>query len=845
MIPKRILLENFLSFGSPETEIRFADDEPLWVLGGPNGVGKSAVFDAMTYALYGEHRGGASDHTSLVRHGANAFRVVFEFEFNGINYQITRNRPLKGGPTHSIKQWADEGWSKTVQLPSGKDPIKLWTERTLGVGFAAFKASVLLRQGEADAIILAGGSERLNILKKIIGLEAYENLSNNVHSRTRRCKERLDDLQTQRDGLTAISEAEIQAARDELDEREKGRSKAHDDLARAVERVPTARQWVTLDTELKKLNQQVQDADVRARDAKRIRADHDKLTDLTDTLPVLQKLLQLRERISTARDTLIGRQAEAKRGGAAVKARQLRDEMGQEQKFVEAADAVAKLRNEVAAFDPKLADQLEAARERVKSETNAVTATLEAKAAASGLLTQSTEKQESFTEIQVGVKCSLCGQEVTAKHAKEERKRLAEEIKQLEKKVSACATKELADKKAKKSAEEEWDRLDKLARKRDTAAKLLSGKEETLRGLGVTAEPDELRRRLDEKKAEVKLLETEVGDQTRADLSALKKRLAEVEAKAQADGKNIDTLSGQQATLLDQLSPKWNSEVEKLDIKALHALDAEQRSLAAAGVQEQFRQLELDVAQRDEWIKRLDELGRQIEEIPADSRVLVGVAEQQRETARLAATNADTVRDAAKKKAEDLAAEADRFRKLVAEIAAAEKKSDLHRKLDELLGKAGIQRELVRSAERDIVRMANDTVQNLSDGDLTVELESGADGDDQAFALQVRRADGPTPIGVSYLSGSQKFRVAIAVALAIGRFAAGQARPLESVIIDEGFGSLDKDGLRAAAAELNRLRQHLRRIVLVSHQEDFADQFPVVIRLTAGENGTVATAIRK
>src|SRR6476660_586280 len=118
MIPKRILLENFLSFGSPETEIRFADDEPLWVLGGPNGVGKSAVFDAMTYALYGEHRGGATDHASLVRHGANGFRVTFEFEFGGERYQITRNRLRTGRPTHGIKQWADGDWNKTVPLPA-------------------------------------------------------------------------------------------------------------------------------------------------------------------------------------------------------------------------------------------------------------------------------------------------------------------------------------------------------------------------------------------------------------------------------------------------------------------------------------------------------------------------------------------------------------------------------------------------------------------------------------------------------------------------------------------------------------------------------------------------------
>src|ERR1700722_4699974 len=205
MIPKRIVLENFLSFGSPATEIEFADDEPLWVLGGPNGVGKSAVFDAMTYALYAEHRGGAADHASLVRHGANSFRVVFEFEFNGVAYQITRNRPLSGRPTQGIKQWSDGGWNKTVQLPpaSGrKDQVKEWAERTLGLGFDAFTASVLLRQGQADEIITATGSRRLAILKKIIGAERYESMSNRVHTAARGRREWHETLCGERATLT-------------------------------------------------------------------------------------------------------------------------------------------------------------------------------------------------------------------------------------------------------------------------------------------------------------------------------------------------------------------------------------------------------------------------------------------------------------------------------------------------------------------------------------------------------------------------------------------------------------------------------------------------------------------
>ncbi len=103
MIPKRVTLENFLSYG-PRTEIAFTADEPLWVVGGPNGVGKSAVFDAMTYCLYAEHRGGGQKHEQLVRHGADKFSVSFDFEFNGTDYRITRTRPLKGRTTQAVER---------------------------------------------------------------------------------------------------------------------------------------------------------------------------------------------------------------------------------------------------------------------------------------------------------------------------------------------------------------------------------------------------------------------------------------------------------------------------------------------------------------------------------------------------------------------------------------------------------------------------------------------------------------------------------------------------------------------------------------------------------------------
>src|SRR5262249_19988694 len=87
------------------------------------------------------------------------------------------------------------------------------------------------------------------------------------------------------------------------------------------------------------------------------------------------------------------------------------------------------------------------------------------------------------------------------------------------------------------------------------------------------------------------------------------------------------------------------------------------------------------------------------------------------------------------------------------------------------------------------------------------------------------RSTGQAPINVAFLSGSQRFRVAVSLALGIGQYASRQHRPIESVIIDEGFGCLDRPGRQVMIQELQNLRGQLRCILLVSHQEEFAESF--------------------
>jgi len=74
--------------------------------------------------------------------------------------------------------------------------------------------------------------------------------------------------------------------------------------------------------------------------------------------------------------------------------------------------------------------------------------------------------------------------------------------------------------------------------------------------------------------------------------------------------------------------------------------------------------------------------------------------------------------------------------------------------------------------------------------------------------------------------GSLKYDpFAVSLALAIGRYISRDGRHPGLVIIDEGFGSLDKAGRDDMIQELHVLGEHVARIILVSHQEEFAYAF--------------------
>jgi DNA repair exonuclease SbcCD ATPase subunit len=256
--------------------------------------------------------------------------------------------------------------------------------------------------------------------------------------------------------------------------------------------------------------------------------------------------------------------------------------------------------------------------------------------------------------------------------------------------------------------------------------------------------------------------------------------------------------------------------------------------------------------QRHTEIKaQIQELARQLDAVPEEERRPVVAVEAQLSGARGRRRDADDARQAARNQLRDLQRHRETRLKLEEQRKQSERQHYLHKRLAKLLGREELQRHIMLSAEREIVRHANEILRGLSRGRMRLSLRSdddatGATGKSEsgqkALDLQLLNEDtGHHPMDIALASGSQCFRVAISLALAMGRYFGQEGRRVESVIIDEGFGCLDKASREDTIEVISSLQEKLKRIILVSHQDEFAHEFKNGYAIRLVERSSVVT----
>ena len=216
MRPCKLSIENFGPYRL-KTSVDFGSLGEFFLICGPTGSGKSTLFDAMTYGLFGQAPGGRQGHEAeLVSDFAQPGEkplVEFEFSLSGRMYRILRQAPYTktkraGGFTEApaaatlftASQSSESGWKV---LADGVKPVNRRVAELIGLNADEFNKIILLPQGEFQQFLEMDSTKRSEVLEKLFPVGLYERITELAKVRTQEAKNGLSSLEAELSRLNA------------------------------------------------------------------------------------------------------------------------------------------------------------------------------------------------------------------------------------------------------------------------------------------------------------------------------------------------------------------------------------------------------------------------------------------------------------------------------------------------------------------------------------------------------------------------------------------------------------------------------------------------------------------
>lgn len=173
----------------------------LYLITGDTGAGKTTIFDAITYALFGE-ASGTNRTTELLRSkyadGQTPTFVEMDFMLREKVYHVRRNpeylRPAKRGAGKETKETAKaELVYPDGRIVTGIANVNHEVEQLLGLNKQQFTQIAMIPQGDFLKLLLSGTKERIAIFREIFDTKRYVSLQNELTSDSKRLYGQLED----------------------------------------------------------------------------------------------------------------------------------------------------------------------------------------------------------------------------------------------------------------------------------------------------------------------------------------------------------------------------------------------------------------------------------------------------------------------------------------------------------------------------------------------------------------------------------------------------------------------------------------------------------------------------
>ena len=802
----------------------------LACLTGDNGHGKSTLLDAMTWALWGKARARRDDDLPTLRAAEERRGPAFPAAAGGADGE------------DGAWQLLDDGNLNERQA---------LITRTLRLDYETFVNSAFLLQGRADSFASKTPGERKQILSDILGLSRYDLYEQRAKEEAQARRERAGLITGE---ITAIErdlarrsdyEAQLSAARSAaLAAVEKLRSaeaeQTHCRLqveglrAQANQLADLRRRLARQEEESVALEGQLAAARKRLAQIEAVLAQRNEIEAGWAALQAaraddaawnarLLRYTRLQEEIQHARLTVeearLALEAEQRRLADRQAELSRKIAFGQEQALI-----LAQARTALAEFDAlqarraALAAELRAVIERVadlKAENNRLKAEGQAVKEKMGLMEQA-----------VAAACPLCGQALSPDH----RDRMLIE---LEAEHTALADRYRANRDALHGLTERQAALEaedaSLARQlhgRD-ARQRQAAQAEAAQMEGEAAAAEQLRVAAQMAEVTARLAAEDYAPAERAGLARLTAQLAEIGYDASAH-----------ETARCELE-RWAPFEARYGRQLLPALDGEAEARArVADLAAQLARRAAELAADREEVARLAAVVADLPQLQA----ALARADAAVEAAAAAERRARQAEGAAMQQLHALDALAERRRVLAAEMNTLNIESDIYMQLREAFGKKGLQAMIIESAIPEVEAEANRLLARMTEGRMSLRLETQrekATGGGVIETLDIIIADELGARPQELYSGGESFRANLALRIAISKLLARRAgAQLQTLVIDEGFGSQDTQGRSLVVEAINSIQSDFERILVVTHIDELKDMFPARIDITKTASGS-------
>ncbi|MFC1873768.1 AAA family ATPase [Chloroflexota bacterium] len=851
MIPIKLALRNFMCYRDNVPPLQFAGIHTASI-SGDNGNGKSALIDAMTWALWGKARAKSDD--DLIHSNQTEMEVEFDFAVGQQSYRIIRkhakakSRRASGQTILEFQIATDNGFR-----PISGNSIRETQEeiiRRLHMDYETFINSALLLQGRADEFTKANPARRKEVLADILELYVYDEL-----------EEQAKGLVKKQETTRTQLENTIQDINHELVQKpayEQELQQAQSELSRA--------EIIIKETE-SRLNELRQKKELLGMKQTQLAQLEKHLTETSRTLELLDNQLKQRQTQIKEYEELIARSADIEEGYSKfITAKKLHEELNHkltlinrlnqqkyeldtairqaqatlvtEHKLAETkimeleADSqkLPRLRNDLQQTQDQLqqlAGQEEILKQKRQTFQELLTHAHGLEASQSRLGQEMAEVEEKlhllFTES--GAKCPLCETELGTEGIKLiETKYTAE--KQSKSEFLKATQSELAEKKiAYDQLEKETSRLEIGLNRDKTSAQ-----------------------------STVNLIRQQIEEAEKAShqLNEARTRLAEIEEQmtmkkfAAAEQEALRQLEEELARL------DYNSaEHEKIrqQLAGLEHYGEPRRKLEES--QERIAQVSADASQTEKTAQELrrsreadqqhkEGLSLELQSLPRIENDFVRVDAEHQELAQQQ-RHAQEVIGSIKAKLERCTEMETRKREREKLLSQASREEKIYRDLAQAFGKRGIQAWLIEMVFPEIEAETNKLLGRMTDNRMHVKIEAQRETrkGDVLETLDIRIEDELGMRNYEMFSGGEAFRINFAIRIALSKLLARRAgAPLPTVIIDEGFGTQDSTGLEKIKEAITSIQDDFEMILVITHIDELRDAFPTHIDVVKTAEGS-------